>query len=257
MTRALRVVTVERGHDPRDRTLVAFGGAGPLHATAVAAGLDVPRVLLPGRAGVLSAVGIVAGDVLYDERRSRVRAWRDVDPDALDAAYTDLESAGDERLDAAGVPPDDRRIGRLIDLRYAGQAHELTVDVPERLDSAAIDTIADRFHDRHRDRYGHAARGEPLECVTLRVRARGLVDPPSLGGDRDAADSVAGALCERRPVVFERERETPVYGWTALPGDGRVDGPAVVEGPDSTALLRPTDTATVTDDGSLLVEVGS
>ncbi|MFB6206319.1 MAG: hydantoinase/oxoprolinase family protein [Haloglomus sp.] len=255
MERALRVVSVERGHDPRSFTLVAFGGAGPLHATRLAARLDVPRVLIPRRAGVLSALGLLVSDVLYDHAASRVRRLDAVDPRDVTRAFADLAARGREDLRAAGVDASRQTLERRADLRYVGQTATLTVPVPDDVDEAALATLGDRFHERHERRYGHADRSEPVELVTLRLRARGAVDPPDLAPS-DPGGAVADARRETRAVHLDGERrETPVYDRPALPFGCSFDGPAVVEGTESTCLVRPGQRVGVADDGTLVVEV--
>ena len=258
--RALRVVSVERGHDPRDLALVAFGGAGPLLASAVAAELSVPEVVVPRAAGVLSALGLLVSDLVYDESVSRVRPWGDIDAATLRGTLADLERRLDERL--AGVAPERRRLEPAVDLRYRGQTYDLTVPLGTSVGDAGIadpdlDAVAERFHARHERRYGHASPDEPLELVTVRLRARGVVDPPALDPPR-AAGRVADAVREERPVTFDgRTRETRVYDRAGLPADETVEGPAVVEGSESTLVVRPPDRVRVADDGSLVVEVAA
>jgi N-methylhydantoinase A len=252
MERALRVVSVERGRDPRNFTLVAFGGAGPLHAPALAADLGVPRVLVPRAAGVLSALGLLAGDVVYDRSTSMVRAWAEVDPENLECAFADLEAEGRDRLAAADVPPERRCFERRADLRYRGQSFDLAVGVEDPPDLAAV---AARFHERHRERYGYADPGEPLELVTLRVRARGAVDPPNLAAAAEGG-SIGDAVVETREAGFgDGVRETPVYDRSALPAGAAFDGPAVVAGAESTVAVPPDQRAEVDRDGNLLLEV--
>jgi N-methylhydantoinase A len=254
MERALRVVSVERGRDPRDFTLVAFGGAGPLHASALAAELGVPRVLVPRGAGVLSALGLLAGDVVYDRSTSMVRAWEEIDAGDLESAFADLAAAGRDRLAAAGVPPERRTVERRADLRYRGQSFDLAVEVGDPPDLGAV---AERFHDRHRERYGYADPGEPLELVTVRVRARGAVDPPDLA-PAAASGSVADAVVDSRPVGFGDEtRETRIYDRSGLPAGAAVDGPAIVAGAESTVAVPPGQRAEVDPDGNLLLEVAA
>jgi len=252
--RAVRVVSVERGHDPREFAMVAYGGAGPLHAASVAAALEIPRVLVPRAAGTLSALGLLVSDLRYELSASRVRQLADVDPAELTDAYADLVAEGRDRL-AGDVAPDRRRIERRADLRYRGQSHELTVPVPEDVDEAALRTVAERFHERHERRYGHASPDEPVELVTLRVLARGVVDPP--GSDQPTATGdPEDAVSETRAVTFDGEAvETRVYDRTALPVDADLDGPAIVEGPESTVVVPPEATATVTGAGDLVLEV--
>jgi N-methylhydantoinase A len=262
MERALRVVSVERGYDPREFALVAYGGAGPLHAPALAEALGAPRVIVPRTAGVLSALGLLVSDVVYDHSASRVRPWAEVDPESLAATFEEFAAAGRERLDAEGIPPSRRRFEPSVDLRYAGQAFELSVPVSDLDDSPAVDldddamaAVAGRFHERHRRRYGHASPDEPIELVTIRLRTRGAIEAPDLA-PADAGDSLADARSERREVVFDGERRrTDVYDRGRLPPGGEFDGPAVIEGVESTTVVHPGQRARVDDDANLVVDV--
>ena len=258
MERALRVVSVERGYDPRDFGLVAFGGAGPLHATALAAELDIPRVVVPRTAGVLSALGLLISDVLYDYSTSRVRQWADVDPAGLQATFADFVERGERRLGAERLDPARVQFERSVDLRYAGQSFELSVPVPDGpVDEDAMSTVAERFHDRHRQRYGHAYEDESIELVTLRTRARGIVETPDL--HPPAVDgTVADAVTDVRPVHYGGTvHDARIYDRALLPTDSTFEGPAVVEGQESTVVVRPEQSVTVDEYGSLLVEVGA
>ncbi|WP_248897187.1 hydantoinase/oxoprolinase family protein [Haloplanus halobius] len=254
MERALRVVSVERGHDPRAFSLVAYGGAGPLHAAELAAELDVPRVVVPRSAGVLSALGLLISDVVYEEGVSAVRPWTAVDPADLQLRFERLERERRERLEGEGYPAERRRFERAVDLRYRGQSFDLRVPVPgDELDGDALDAIAERFHERHERRYGHASPDEPIELVTIRSRARGLVDPPDLsmdcGGETDPVPRTT-----RKTVMDDERRATPVYDRAALGVGATLDGPAVVEGVESTAVVPPGATATVDDLGNVVIE---
>ena len=254
MERALRVVSVERGHDPRRFTLVAYGGAGPLHAAELAAELDVPRVVVPGSAGVLSALGLLISDAVYEEGVSAVRPWAAVDPSDLTARFDGLEAEAAERLESDGHPPERRRIERAVDLRYRGQSFDLRVPVPAGgLDEAALATLADRFHDRHKRRYGHASPDEPIELVTVRLRARGVVDPPTLSAD-DSGSTDPDPRATRRATIGGETDATPVYDRSTLGPGASLDGPAVVEGVESTVVVPPGADATVDDLGNVVIE---
>ncbi|MFB6198124.1 MAG: hydantoinase/oxoprolinase family protein, partial [Halobacteriaceae archaeon] len=255
MERALRVISVERGHDPREFCLVAFGGAGPLHATQLAESLEIPRVLIPRAAGVLSALGLVVSDVVRDHSVSRIRSWSDVDPESIEGAFLDLQEDGERALDEAGVPPDRRYHDRHLEIRYEGQSFDVRVDCPKDIDEDDLNRIADKFHEKHDDRYGHADPQAPIELATLRVQSRGKVSqppikPPSSDGDpRDA-------MTERRDVMLDGEwNRTPIFERSKLPIKSRLDGPAIVEGSESTTLIKADQTLKVDDVGNIIVEV--
>ena len=253
MERALRVVSVERGHDPREFGLVAYGGAGPLHACRLAAELDVPRVLIPSAAGVLSALGLLISDIVYDYSTSMVRPWAAVDPSTLTDAFERFEQRGRERLAAEDRSPDAVTVDRALDLRYAGQSFDLRVAVPDGdLDETALSRVAERFHERHEGRYGYASPDEPLELVTVRLQARGVVDPPALD---PPADGGAATPAEERTAAFDgTDHTTPVYRRADLTPGTTFDGPALVEGTESTTVVLPGQGAAVDDLGNLVVE---
>ena len=255
MQRALRVVSVERGYDPRDFALVAFGGAGPLHACRLAEDLDVPKVVVPQTAGVLSALGLLISDVLYDDSVSRVRQWDEVSPSTLRDTFADLSEQGDQRLADEDVPPTDRQFDRTADLRYVGQSFEISVPVPDGdVDEDTLDTVVERFHERHERRFGHADPSEPVELVTLRLRARGLVETPEFEPPTTEG-SVADAVREVRTATYDGDdHEATIYDRSSLPTDATFDGPAVVEGKESTVVVHPGQTAEVDAHGNLVVE---
>ena len=257
MERALRVVSVERGYDPREFGLVAFGGAGPLHAPKLAAELDIPRVVVPRTAGVLSALGLLISDTLYDHATSRVRRLEEVDPDELTATFESFVADGRAQLETERLDADAMRFEPTMDLRYAGQSFELSVPAPVDVDGAALKAVRERFHERHRKRYGHAYPDEPVELVTLRLRALGVVETPDLRPERTGG-TVDGARTETRPVVFDGEtHDTPIYDRSRLPTEAAFDGPAVIEGRESTTVVHPGQRVEVDADANLVVEVSS
>ncbi|WP_338728879.1 hydantoinase/oxoprolinase family protein [Haladaptatus sp. DJG-WS-42] len=256
MARALRVVSVERGYDPREFGLVAFGGAGPLHACKLAEELDIPKVIVPRTAGVLSALGLLISDILYDYSTSRVRPWQDITPESLGAQFAEFAKKGEQRLAAEDLAADAMQFERTVDLRYAGQAFELSVPVPDgELDDTKLSTIAAQFHDRHEQRYGHAYRDEPVELVTIRLRARGVVETPNLR-PADAGGEVDDAVLSARDVAFDGEtHETLIYDRGDLPTGASFEGPAIVSGVESTVVIHPGGQVSIDDFGSLHVEV--
>ncbi|MFW5964375.1 MAG: hydantoinase/oxoprolinase family protein, partial [Natronomonas sp.] len=200
--------------------------------------------------GVLSALGLLVSDLTYDDSATRIRPWADLDAATLESTFREFECAGAERV-PDGLPVEHER---YLDVRYAGQSFDLRVPAPDDIDAAALDAVAARFHERHEARYGHAARDEPLELVTVRVRTRGVVDPPDIDPPTDAG-TADDAIRETRPVRFDDDRETPVYDRGKLPTETELDGPAIVEGAESTVVVRPADTLRVERDGTLRLEV--
>ena len=242
MTRAIRSVTVERGYDPRDFDLVAFGGAGPMHAVALADRLGIDRVLVPGPAGVLSAYGLLTADETHDRARTaRIRLSEATAEDGRAVYETLVESALGDVSDTGAA-----RIERAADCRYSGQGFELTVPV-DRFDP---DRLAGRFGDAHERAYGYRLE-EPVEAVTLRVTATVGTDRPT---PRHAGSGEA--LRGRREAVFPDTGrvEATVYDRGALGVGETVAGPAILEQPESTTVVPPAWRGRVRDDGTLAVE---
>lgn len=255
MERALRVVSVERGYDPREFGLVAFGGAGPLHASALAEELDIPRVLVPRTAGVLSALGLLITDLIHDFSTSMVRRLPEVSPSDLESVFEEFERDGYERLASDGRGDDEIELERSVDLRYVGQSFELNISLTDsEVTTETLEDAAERFHEQHERRYGHASPSEPIELVTVRLRARGLVETPDLVAS--AIDgSTDDAILEQRSVGYDGTiHETNIYDRNRLPADASFDGPAIVEGGESTVVIRPEQHATVDEYGSIMVE---
>ncbi|RIK43210.1 MAG: methylhydantoinase, partial [Chloroflexi bacterium] len=181
MARAIRVISVERGHDPRDFTLLAFGGAGPLHAARLARELDIPRVLVPTAPGILCALGLLVADPRVDFSRTRVLPATPSSLPSAEAILTALEAEAASWLDREDAAPDARRLRRLADMRYAGQNYELTLELPPgSLDNAALDATLNTFHAAHDQAYGFASPGEPVQFVTFRLEASAIVPKAAL-----------------------------------------------------------------------------
>jgi N-methylhydantoinase A len=257
MAKALRVVSVERGHDPRRLALVAFGGAGPLHQAALAAELGCAQVLVPPNPGVLSALGLLAAPVTVDRARTRLTTGAELRADQLAAGWDELES--EARAAMAEQDAEVASIRRTADLRYRGQAFELEVPAPDG--SSGTDSardhlpeptdrgplpeptdpgaLIDAFHDAHLERYGYDQRTEEVELVTLRCRAEGPAPELPLprltsGGSADAAELA------RREVVADTGRVTArILDRSRLGSGATLDGPAIVVGLDATVWVAP------------------
>jgi N-methylhydantoinase A len=243
MTRAIRSVTVERGYDPRKFGLVAFGGAGPMHAIPIADGLDIDQVIVPRASGVLSAYGLLAADEKRDAVRTYQCSLTDVDSNDVDAVYNDLS----ETLLAEISDRDAATVRHSADLRYAGQSFELTVDIDRPFDAVAAGR---RFATAHESAYGYQA-DEPVELVNCRVTATVPRDAPSL-----EYTSSGGLQKTTREAVFtDGVYETAVYDRDRLPPEGTIEGPSIIEGPESTIVVPPAWNVQTRDDGALIAEV--
>ena len=241
MTRAIRSVTTERGHDPRRFGLAAFGGAGPMCAAALADALGIGTVVIPRACGVLSAYGLLAADEKHDAARTHRTPLDDLDVDAVEGVYDDL---ADEVCRDASDPPA-ARIERAADCRYVGQSFELTIPVDDPLDP---DALEDRFHDAHETAAGYRM-GDAVELVTLRTTATVEREPRAAGYSAEGEPRKAD-----RSVVFDDERhETSVYAREALAPGREIDGPAILEATESTAVVPPSWSAVVADDGSVVL----
>jgi N-methylhydantoinase A len=252
MVGALRLVSVERGYDPRDFVLVPFGGAGPLHGADLAALLAMPTIVVPRHPGVLSTFGLLGTEVRNDYARTHLQKPPDYDLAAVGAVYAELEGEARTWLGAEGVGPPGQRLTRLADLRYRHQGFELTVPWPEP--DLSVEALIARFHARHRQLYTYALTDAPVEIVTLRVAAAGRVRRftiPSLPRRRTSRTRPT-----RRRVYFAGT------GWTACPSIERgqlgvgavVVGPAIVEQLDATTVVPPGRRATVDRVGNLVIQ---
>ena len=237
MTSAIREISIQRGHDPRDFTLIAFGGAGPMHALAMAEEIGIPRVLVPRHPGNFSALGLLAADIKHDDVRTRVGPLGERLV-ALGQAFAEMETAAREQLEREGFAREQQKLLRSLDLRYRGQAFELNIPVSAR--ELRLDEIEADFHRQHRDTYGHSNPTAAIELVNARLTAYGLVPKPA--AERHAAAGVAfeGALVERRPVWFGgRPHDCPVWDRERLPEGARLSGPAIVEEFGATTVVPP------------------
>ena len=260
MAKILRIVTVERGLDPREFTLMAFGGGGPLHACALADELSIPRIVIPPDPGLFSAYGLLAADIRTTAVRSFVALASDLKPSTIERAFAEMEARGGADLARQGAARDAMAFTRELDVRYFGQSFELTVPTTAPFDDPALEKTIAAFHARHARTYGYSSLDEPLEIVTARSTAIGLVAKPPIGrtdaGVGTAAAVTREALSETRVVYYDgRGRiETPVFERTALRAGNLLTGPALVEQYDSCTLIAPGWRAAVDVYGNLHLE---
>ncbi|MDS0260466.1 hydantoinase/oxoprolinase family protein [Haloarcula sp. S1CR25-12] len=241
MTRTIRSVTAERGHDPRDFAICAFGGAGPMHAAALADRLGVETVVVPRASGVLSALGLLAADERHDAVRTYRTRLDEADPEAVRGVLDDLES----RVLDETARPDAATVAFEADCRYAGQSHELGVTVG----GFDRDALAARFHAAHERAHGYRL-DAAIELVTLRATATVAHEMPPIAHHRRAETDR-----QHRDVSFDGEfRETPVLSWGSLASGATRDGPAIVAGGESTVVVPPEWSLAVDERGTLRLE---
>ena len=242
MERAIRVVSVERGHDPREYALLAFGGAGPLHGASIARRLSIPRVIVPAVAGVLSAYGLLVAETGHDNGQSVLRPLHSLSTAQLFDLVEVLGHRGRRTLIDEGVDPSTVRYRSSADLRYVGQSHELNVALPIEPGGAACDgaadTAAEAFHAMHKERFGHSSPEQEIELVTVRVRA---LAPATAVDLRGASLSDGDPVIRRTEAWFDASGPltAPVIDRRRLPLGARLEGPAILIGEDSTIVVPP------------------
>lgn len=248
MEKAIRLISVKKGHDPREFTLIAFGGAGPLHAVALARALQIPRVLVPVMPGALSAFGILNADIVRDYSRTvmiKVESTVQRVADVLSVHFSELETKADREFkveDLSGTPI------RSADLRYAGQGYEINV-------RAGKDMLAN-FHDAHQKRYGHSDLSRRVEVVNVRVRMVASTEPVNLPRKPASGTNSSHAMLKRKKVMLEDGWvQTPVFDRKLLMPGNSFGGPAIVHEYSATTVVPPRCRATVDEYSNLIIEV--
>ena len=252
MAQALRIVSVERGYDPREFSLIAFGGAGPVHAVALADELGIPEVIIPPVPGAFSALGLVATDLKRDYARSLYADLASVPVERVAEIVAGMEAEGAAMLETSGVSLERRALIRMADVRYRRQAYELTIPVgPGPITRTTLDELAAAFHARHEQTYGHANRQEPVQLVTLRLTALGRHADVQLTKRGDAS----AARVRQRQAWFETTGfvATNVHWRDGLVTGTILHGPVVIEALDSTVVVPPGWMAEVDDRGYLRI----
>jgi N-methylhydantoinase A len=248
MAQALRIVSVERGHDPREFSLIAFGGAGPVHAVALAEELGIPEVIIPPAPGAFSALGLVATDLKRYYARTLYADLGQVDPVRVADGFAAMEAAGAAMLEAASVPAGRRGLIRFADVRYRRQAYELTLPVEAGpVTRAMLDRLAAAFHEKHEQTYGHANPAEAVQLVNLRLTAVGRLPDLTLAQVGDPAT----ARVRTREVWFAASGAVPadVHWRNGLASGAAIAGPAIIEALDSTTVVPPGWAARIDDLG--------
>jgi len=258
MIRGIRRVSVEQGYDPRDFSLVPFGGAGPLHGVELAQALNMTRVAVPAHPGIASAFGMLAADVRHDYVQTLIIDSDRIAGDRLETIYHELEVQGQAQLAREGFRGEAIGLSRLADMRYAGQSYELTLPVPDgKIATDVLDALFERFHRAHQQSYGYSREGEVIEFVNFRVVAQGKL-PRSGRTNNWPAGPKPSRPADTRTVWFQgRGVETPIYERSRLVKDQVIGGPAIVEQLDSTIVIPPGFQAAVDASGTIIIEQDS
>jgi N-methylhydantoinase A len=250
----MRVISVQRGYDPRDFTLVPFGGAGPLQAAELARQMGIPRLLVPPHPGVTSAWGMLSADVRHDYSVTHITDLTPAACAGINAAYAALVEQGRKDLVGEGFDESQITLSRFLDLRYQGQSYELTLEVPgSPLIWADLIAVEQRFHRRHLQQYGYCREKAPVEIVTLRLAATGALPKPQprvrlSGGPPSASET-------RRVYMHGAYYDVPVYKRQQIGPGWHSEGPAVITQVDTTTLVWPGDSIRCDRWGNLIVNL--
>ena len=259
MVNALRRISVQRGTDPRDFMLVAFGGAGPVHANRLAAELEIPATLIPMSPGTTSAMGLLVTDLKHDYSTTLIERADRLDSKTAEKVYRRLEAQGKAALARERVQSESMMFFHQADLRYVGQSYELTIPLPGgRLGSTELAGILARFHREHERAYGFHAPDEPVEFVALRLSAIGSIAKPQIKEIGQESSDAASAQKASRPVYFAEEggfADCPIYDRYSLGVGCVVKGPAIIEEVDATTVIHPHYRTEVDRYGNLFLRV--
>jgi N-methylhydantoinase A len=258
MYRAIREQTVQRGYDPREYTMVAFGGAGPMHGASIAEKLEVSTVLVPPSPGIASARGLLTGNVKYDYQQTISSPLEEVDGEFIEEAFDRLETRGRKQLERDEIDSSRWTFRSSVDCLYDGQGYELNIDF-DGTDGDWHARLRERFEERHEAEYGHYFEDDPVELLNVRVTAIGDVEsyaPPEIAADGtlEAAKTAESTVVFGTPDAPE-ELTVPRYERAKLAADTEIDGPAIIDEFDSTVVVNPDWTATVEANGSIILTV--
>ena len=257
MMGAIRNVSVERGLDPRNFALVAFGGAGPMHSISVARLLDMTTVIAPPSPGVASAYGLLVADFKNDYARTTIQKPPNYDMTGMESVYRELEGEAVRWLDSEAVPPDRRELARSADLRYAHQGFEVTVEMAgTRVGQDSMGAMIQSFHGEHHRLFGFSL-DQPVEVVTLRVTARGQMEAARISRISREPGTAAESLLGRRRAYFEDAAgfvDCDIYNRASLSPGSTIAGPAILENIDSTVVIDPGWRARIDEFGNSIMQ---
>lgn len=259
IAKILRIVSVERGHDPRDFVLMCFGGAGPMHGCALAEELNLTKIIVPHNPGLFSAHGLLAADFKNNFVKALMKLMDEVEVKKVEAAFQELEVKGAKLLEKQRVPKANMHFIRQMDLRYFGQSYELAIPTSTPFTEDVLRQTVESFHKKHIAIYGYAVRDEAVELVNVRLIAVGLVEKPKLKEKPLHREKpLKEAVAAKRKVFFEQNGEyikAPIYGREKLKAGNIINGPAVIEQYDATTVVYPDWVAKVGRFGNIVLSI--
>jgi N-methylhydantoinase A len=256
MASAVKMTTVERGHDPRDFAMIAYGGAGPLHGADIARELGIRTVIVPNHPGHFCAYGMLHADLKYDVVQTMAAGLEQLELAEAEKQFVTLEKRGRTSLKEIKVDLKATSAARFADMRYRGQEHTLKIRLPDRMLSTSQHDMRSAFEAEYTKRYGHSSKNVPIDLVNLRVVVTGVAEKPNM---KELNPGATDAKAETRSVNFDGKTFVPCAIWQrdSLGVGVRIDGPAIIEESASTTLLGPKDWATVDRLGNIHITVGS
>ena len=256
MIRGIRLVSVERGHDPREFSLVCFGGAGPVHAVSLAKELNIPKLVIPEAPGVNCALGLLMADFMYDYSTTFLYRIKNLELDTINDKYHKLEKKAVGQLKHDGIKEKDIIFQRSADLRYTGQGYELNIPIPvKRYTNNDLMDICNEYSMQHNSKYGYNMPNDSVEIVNLRLRVIGLISKPELKKERFAGKDALHALKEHRKIYMDgRYLTIPIYDRKLLRCGNELDSPAIIDQADSTTVLFKGYSARVDEYRNLIIE---
>ena len=255
MGEALRIVSVERGHDAREFSLICFGGAGPLHAVALAEELGMKEVIVPPIPGAFSALGLIGSDISRDYGRTFFSIADQTNAQDVENVFLKLEQDARRMLAKTGIEEKHWHLDRSIDVRYTRQAYELNIAAPRNIDESSLTDLACRFHEKHAMTYGHSNQTERVQIVTLRLSAKARL-PDLKIKQKVSPETGIEKIKSTRDVWFDKagKLSTPVYERELLSDGTKLTGPAVIESLDSTIIIPPNWEGAMNKEGFILLK---
>ncbi len=244
MANGIRRITIEKGYDPRDFALICAGGAAGMHIIDLAEEMGINTILVPKIASCLCAFGQIISDVKYSYLATQIMIMSpDANLEKLNATLSRLENEGIAKLKEDGFSDDDITIERAMEMRYVGQVHECNVIVPNgEIDNGAAAAILQAFHKRHKELYTYDEKDSAVELVNVEVSVIGKVEKPSLPTLEAQADGIEGAQTDTRKMIHDHSYEwvdTPIYDGTQFGAGAVITGPALIEEPTTTIVIKP------------------